>query len=69
MAHDQEDSVRDEHESLRVILRRVGLELDDEELGRLAPLASAILDNCSRIAEFDLSGIEPVTAFDARWRR
>jgi hypothetical protein len=67
MACDQENSVGDELEALRIVLRRLGFELNDEELKKLAPQASAILHDGFSIADIDLSGIEPVTAFDARW--
>jgi hypothetical protein len=69
MAHDQENPVRDELEVLRVALQRLGFDLDNEALAKLAPQVSAILDNGSSIAKLDLSGIEPVIAFDARWSR
>jgi hypothetical protein len=69
MVQDKENSVRDEHEALRVALRRLGFEPDDEELEKLAPQASAVLDNGLSIAKLDLSDIEPATAFDPRWKR
>ena len=68
MARDQENPACDTQEVLRVALRRLGLELDNEALAKLAPQVSAILENGSSISELDLTGIEPVLAFDARWR-
>jgi hypothetical protein len=69
MAHEQENPIREEQEALRVVLRRLGFEPDDEALAKLAPQVSAMLENRSGMAELDLSGIEPAPAFDARWRR
>lgn len=66
---DQRSSGYNERESLRYAFLRVGLELDDDALEKLVPQAQALRRNSARIAELELSMIEPGLVFDARWRK
>jgi len=43
--------------------------LDDDALEKLMPQAQALRRNSARIAELELSMIEPGLVFDARWRK
>lgn len=58
-----------ELESLREAFLRVGLDLKEEELAKLAPQLRVLHKNIDRISNLELSDIEPQMIFDPRWRR
>lgn len=69
MANEHEDTARREREFLRGLLRGVGLEADDETLAKLAPQVPAVIEHGScGVEAHDLADIEPVVAFDPRWK-